>query len=125
MMMTDNSISNYFTALSHIDRSSYLACFSPDAVVMDPYGGRPLQGTDELNKFMDGMQHTWSDFSMSPGESFAAGDRVAINWTVKAKAKNGKSAEFSGINVFTINDDGLISRLEAYWDFKAMLAQIS
>ena len=118
-------IHKYFEAVSNVDRQAYLACFSEDAVVMDPYGGRPFQGREGLNKFMDGMERTWQTFRMTPDRLFASGDRAATKWAALATAKSGKTAEFEGINVFTINEDGLISRLEAYWDFKAMVAQIS
>jgi ketosteroid isomerase-like protein len=125
MMTMADIIGEYFDAISGIDRQAYLACFSHDAIVLDPYGGRPLQGIDGLNKFMDGMERTWSGFTMKPGESFASGARVAVNWTAVATAKTGRTAEFAGINVFTMDDNGLVSQLEGYWDFKAMLAQIS
>jgi ketosteroid isomerase-like protein len=62
---------------------------------------------------------------MRPGASFASGNRVAVNWAVEARAKTGKTAEFAGINVFTLDDEGKISQLEGYWDFKQMVAQIS
>lgn len=122
-------IYEYFQALNTMDRAAYLACFTQDATVLDPYGGRPLQGREGLNKFMDGIERTWSEFTMTPGELFVVGDRVATSWTTKATAKSGKTAKFAGINVFSLSlsldEAGLISRLEGYWDFKAMLAQIS
>jgi steroid delta-isomerase len=120
-----NAIGDYFRALSDIDREAYLACFDENATILDPYGGRPLTGVDGLNKFMDGVERTWDSFSMTPREMIAVADRVAASWSVVATAKSGKSAEFSGINIFTLNEAGKISRLEGYWDFKAMLAQIS
>lgn len=116
---------NYFAALNAIDRDAYVACFAEDALLQDPYGGRPLQGTAGLHKFMDGMARTWASFQMTPSDAFAAGDRVAIAWRCTATAKSGKTANFAGIDVFTINADGLITQLEGYWDFKAMAAQIS
>lgn len=119
------SIHDYFQAASNLDRQAYLSCFSQEAVVMDPYGGRPFQGHDGLNKFFNGMERTWESFTMTPGEFFAAGDRVATQWTARGTAKSGKTAEFAGINVFTLGEDGLISQLEAYWDVRAMIAQIS
>ncbi|MCA9970020.1 MAG: nuclear transport factor 2 family protein [Anaerolineales bacterium] len=123
---TDNpAVAGYFAALSAIDRDAYLACFAPDGVAFDPYGGRPFQGHAGLNKFMDGLERTWASFQMTPGDAFAAGDRVAVAWRCTATAKSGKTADFAGINVFTLNAAGLIAQLEAYWDFKAMLAQIS
>jgi steroid delta-isomerase len=124
-MTTDRIIRDYFAALNQIDRAAYLACFSQDATLQDPYGGRPLLGKDGLNRFMDGMERTWDRFSMTPSTPFAAGDRIAMGWTATATAKSGKTAQFAGISVFTLNEEGLIDRLEAYWDIKAMLAQIS
>lgn len=125
MTSSTNSVHDYFAALNDIDREAYVACFTEDAAVLDPYGGRPLHGVDGLHKFMDGMERTWASFEMTPGELFAAGDRVAVQWSCKAEAGSGKKANFSGINVFTLSEDGRISRLEGYWDFKAMVAQIS
>lgn len=119
------AVAAYFAALNAIDRAAYLACFAPDGVAMDPYGGRPFQGPAGLNKFMDGMERTWSAFTMTPGDAFAAADRVALPWRCTATAKSGKTAEFAGITIFTLDEHGLISQLEAYWDFKAMVAQIS
>ncbi len=116
---------NYFAALNAIDRDAYVACFAEDALLQDPYGGRPLQGTAGLHKFMDGMERTWASFQMTPGDAFAAGDRVAVAWRCTATAKSGKTANFAGIDVFTLSADGLIVQLDGYWDFKAMAAQIS
>lgn len=116
---------NYFAALNGIDRATYLACFTAEAELLDPYGARPFLGQAGLHKFMDGMERTWQSFQMTPGTAYAAGDRVAIPWTCTATAKSGKTAQFAGINLFTLTADGLISRLEGYWDFRAMVAQIS
>lgn len=123
--MADSAVGRYFAALNGIDREAYLACFAAEAEVLDPYGARPFLGDAGLNKFMDNMERTWSAFQMTPGEPFAAGDRVAVSWSCTATAKSGKTAEFAGINVFTLNEEGLITRLEGYWDFRAMVAQIS
>lgn len=116
---------SYFAALNGLDREAYLACFAENALLQDPYGGRPLQGTTGLHKFMDGMERTWASFQMTPGDAHAAGDRVAIPWRCTAVAKSGKTAHFAGVNVFTIDESGLISQLDGYWDFKAMVSQIS
>ncbi|MCB8965338.1 MAG: nuclear transport factor 2 family protein [Chloroflexota bacterium] len=119
------AVDRYFLALNSMARDAYLACFSEDALVMDPYGGRPLQGVAGLHKFMDGMERTWSSFTMTPDAPFVAADRVAVSWRCTATAKSGKVANFAGIDVFTLNENGLISQLEGYWDFQAMIAQIS
>lgn len=118
------SVRAYFSALNSIDRSAFLSCFAPDAVARDPYGGPAYEGHEGLNKFFDGMERTWSEFRMEPQAFYAGGERFAVPWTASSLAKNGKGAEFSGVNVFTLGEDGKIVELDAYWDFRAMLRQI-
>jgi len=117
--------SNYFAAVSTLDKAAYLACFSDDAIVHDPYGSRPWQGHEGLGKFFSGMERTWASLTMTPDETYVSGNRLAAIWTAQGISKSNKSAQFAGINVFTVNEEGLITQLEAYWDFKAMVAQIS
>lgn len=123
--MTTSAIDQYFTALNNIDREAYLAAFSDDATVQDPYGGRAFQGQEGLNKWFNGLERTWAKFTMTPAESYRAGNRMAVRWTAEATANSGKEAAFHGINVFTLSEDGRISSLEGYWDAAAMMAQIS
>ncbi|UCG23737.1 MAG: nuclear transport factor 2 family protein [Chloroflexota bacterium] len=116
--------SRYFEALSNLDRGAYLNCFAADAELHDPYGGRPFAGRTGLEKWFTGMDRTWSEFAMRPGACFVSGDRIAVQWQAEGLARSGKRAEFAGVNVFTVDEDGLISRLEGYWDFAALLDQI-
>ncbi len=115
----------YFQALSELDRDAYLSCFSTEVDLFDPYGGKPFKGREGLVKWFATMERTWSEFSMKPVTQFTSGDRVAIQWQAKGSSDSGKKAEFSGINVFTVDRSGLITQLEGYWDFQSMLAQIS
>ena len=115
----------YFHALNNIDRQAFMACFTEDARVLDPYGARMVEGSDGLIRWFKGMEDTWSEFSIQPEEYYVSGDRCAVEWKVEATAKSGKDARFKGINIFAISEEGLISRLEAYWDAAEMMSQIS
>lgn len=122
--MTSISIENYRQALNSLDRAAYVSCFTPDVALCDPYGPRSLHGLEGAHKFFDGLERTWRAFHMTYGDAFASADRVALTWRVEAVAHSGKTAHFAGINVFTLAEDGLICRLDGYWDFKAMAAQL-
>ena len=127
-MMTERmtlASERYFRALGSLDEGNYLACFSSDAVLRDPYGSKEFAGHDGLAKWFAGMVRTWTHFSMRPVSHYVSGDRAAICWTADAVAKSGKSATFDGISVITVEESGLISELDGYWDATAMLAQIS
>jgi ketosteroid isomerase-like protein len=115
----------YFHALNKFDRQAYLACFTADAQLLDPYGARMVEGSDGLARWFKGMENTWSEFSVQPGEYYVSGNRCAVEWQAEATAKSGKVARFKGINIFAMTADGFISRLEAYWDAAEMMTQIS
>ena len=125
MTTNPSAIEQYRQALNSLDRAAYHAAFTAEAVVLDPYGGRPLEGSTGLDKFFSGLERTWVAFTMMYGEAYASGDRVAVNWQVEAEAKSGKRVIFAGINVFTLDQSGLISRLEGYWDARAMMSQLA
>ena len=125
--MTETKISasdRYFDALNNIDQERFLSCFADDAEIHDPYGGRPFVGIEGARKWFSGFEGTWSNFSIEGEDPFPCGDRLAVKWTVRGEAKSGKIAEFSGIDVFTVSQEGLITRMDGYWDAPAMLAQI-
>lgn len=117
-------VRDYFEALNELDRQTFLNCFVEDAITRDPYGGPVYEGRSGLEKFFDGVEKTWASFEMAPQAAYRGGDRLAVPWRTLAVAKNGRQAEFSGVNVFTVAGDGRIRELDAYWDFRAMLAQI-
>jgi hypothetical protein len=71
------------------------------------------------------LERTWAEFNIQSESFFESGDRIAVQWTATGTSMMGKTAHFSGINVFTIDDAGLIFRLDGYWDVAAMLAQIT
>lgn len=115
----------YFRALSELDRDAYLGCFGGEAELRDPYGGELFIGREGLAKWFKGMEQTWQEFSIRPVYQTKSGDRLAVQWEATGRARSGKKAQFSGINIFTVDHEGLISHLEGYWDFRSMLAQIS
>ena len=125
--MTEKTISvfdRYFEALSNMDQDQFVSCFTPEAELHDPYGGRPFVGSDGLSKWFAGFLDTWERFSISAEVPFTCKENTAVKWTARGEAKSRKVAEFSGINLFTVNMDGKIERMDGYWDAPAMLAQI-
>jgi limonene-1,2-epoxide hydrolase len=115
---------DYMRSLNALDVESYIAVFTPDCVVHDPYGGAQFAGENGLREFFEGMLKTWHFFEMRADSVYPGGyNRLAVRWSVSATAKNRKTAEFSGISVFTFSSDKIVV-LEAYWNLRTMLKQI-
>lgn len=117
-------VEQYMKALNTLDEAAYLALFTENCVVNDPYGVAEFLGEDGLKRFFKGMTDTWKYFEMR-GDNFYPGDgnRLAVRWAVSATAKNGKAIDFSGVSIFYFAEDK-ISGLDAYWHFRGIMKQI-
>lgn len=114
----------YIAALNALDREAFLSLFRANCVVRDPYGLSIYHGGDELRQYVQTMLDTWRHYTLTPGPLITGGvDRVVFGWGVNATAQDGRTVEFEGITVLTINE-GLIDGLESYYDAHAMFAQI-
>ena len=114
----------YFDALGGPDGDAFVGLFTPDAVVDDPVGTPTQVGSEAIAKFHRGVKRAWSSLRMTPREAFERGDRLAVWWTADGLSVNGSEVAFAGIDIFTIGEDGLIQRLEGYWDLEGVLAKL-
>ncbi|GEM_PF-2201556 len=120
----DAAMQRYLAALNEMDEDRFLACFRHNCVVRDPYGLSLYEGEIGLRQYFDTLSDTWQAYQMTPGKVYYAGpERIVFTWEVTATARNGKTAQFDGVNVLTLEGD-LIDGLEAYWDAPAMYEQI-
>ena len=118
------TISSYFAAICSMDGDALVACFAADCVSHDPVGAPPFSGHDGLRHFFGGMQATFSQLTMAETAVYINKNEAAVHWQADGVGKNGKSTHFSGIDLFTINEAGKIATLRAYWNPRAMMAQL-
>ena len=120
----EQTVSDYFAAVRSLDAEAFVAVFAPDAVSHDPVGAPPVSGYDGLRKFFKGIESTFSQLIMTETAVYINKNEAAVHWQAEGTGQNGKTTVFSGIDVFTCNDEGKISSLRAYWDPRAMMAQL-
>ncbi len=48
--------------------------------------------------------------------AFPSRDSIAAHWRMRATMASGKTVDVSGIDILRVNADGLIARVEGYWD---------
>lgn len=116
-------INEYFTAICTLNCEAWVATFAADGVSYEP-GNPPLAGPDALRAFFNGVAGAFENIRMMPDQIFAIGNEAAAKWSARGLGKTGREATFEGIDVFTINDDGKIQTVKAYWDPAAMMAQL-
>lgn len=118
------AINHYFAAICNLDAAAFIACFAADCVSHDPVGAPPISGHEGLRNFFGGILATFDKLHMAETAVYINKNEAAVHWQAEGVGKNGKSTTFSGIDLFTINEDGKIAALRAYWNPRAMMAQL-
>ena len=114
----------YFAATRAMDLDAWLATFAPDAVMYDP-SGPPVRGHAALRQFFQGITAAFASVGLTEQAIHLLGSRAATQWVGEGVGKNGRRVKFEGIDVFEINDAGMIQTLWGYWDPAAMMAELS
>jgi steroid delta-isomerase-like uncharacterized protein len=117
-------VAAYFRAVGTAELADFLALFSEDVHFEDPVGSPVLTGHDGAARFHKTVGRAWQRLSMAPGAVYARGPHVAAQWSAEGHSASGKDIRFDGINVFTLDDQGRIARLEGYWDWEGVVAQM-
>jgi uncharacterized protein (TIGR02246 family) len=97
------------------DRAAWLACFENDVQFEDPVGGAPKRGREHLEETWDRSftgEQTWT---MNPLIMRVSGNEVALLGR-NAGVVGGQEIEIDSIEVWTINENGLVARFRAFYD---------
>lgn len=117
-------VQRYFAATRAMDVTAWLACFADNAFSHDPYGGRPVQGKEELRNFFLSVATAFKEIGFTENFVTIVGNRAAVKFTARGIGNNGKTAISEGIDIFEFNDHGTIQIMWGYWDPAAMMAQL-
>jgi uncharacterized protein len=115
-------VAEYVAALQGGDEAAVRAAFAPDASWTLAAGGMPLSGTWRgRDNIMDGFFATAMSH-YEPGSVdieitalIAEADRVVLEWTSRARMRDGRAYENGCIGVFEIRD-GKIQAVREYMD---------
>jgi len=117
------AVNDYFDAICNLNCEAWIATFAADAVSHEP-GSPPLEGHDALRAFFNGVAGGFETIEMRPQQIFVVGNEAGVKWSASGLGKTGRQAKFEGIDIFTLNGDGKIQTVKAYWDPAAMMAQL-
>ena len=105
----------YVKAFSTDDREGWLATFAADARQEDPVGSPVNVGRDAIGGFWDNVRKLAERYEFDVRDRIVCGSEAVMTFTMKAW--NGDSGIcFDAVDVITVDDDGLISSLRAFWD---------
>lgn len=94
---------------------AWLATFAESATQEDPVGSRVRRGREEIGAFWDSAMAAFDSLEIVPRDIFVVGDEAAMEWTINAATAQ-RRVTFSGVDVFTFDEAGRITRVRAYWE---------
>ena len=120
------SVLQFFNASQVADADAWADAFASDGVFHDPVGQAPMQGREEIRTRIKAVLTGFDPFlGITPVEAYTVGDLVAVSWRGAAVHTSGKPVNWSGINVYQLNDKGLIKEAWAYFSLAAFQAQLA
>ena len=106
----------YYRLIRIGDVDGFVGLFAPDGISHDPVGAPPHVGHDGVRAFLTGVLGLCEQLDIAPVETVCDHNRAAVTGNALARGKNGSQTEFSGIDVFTFDQDRRIASLYAFWD---------
>lgn len=121
-------------AFNDHDYEALGAFFSDDAAWTDVPGGTTAEGRAEIVEYFKGWHAGFSNARITEPEYIAANGTVAVRFvgrgTQSAEFGPGpfpnKGGEFTlrGVQVYSVDDSGLIAHVDLYYDTLTMLTQL-
>ena len=118
------AVEEYFASVSAFDVPRYVNNFVPDAVLEDPVGTPPLQGTPAISAFITAIIAPFSEIKHRIQEITVCGHEAAVNWKLHLTTTTGKKITIDGMGIFNFNQDGKLQSVREFWDLAAFLAQL-
>ena len=110
------AVESYVELFGAGNRDRWVQLFSEDAVVVDPVPSDPHEGREAIGGFWDGITSMADHVEIDQQALHICGDHAALVYSVKlANADEGGMA-FDGVEIFSVDDEGLITSAKAYWD---------
>ncbi|NEW53428.1 nuclear transport factor 2 family protein [Nocardia cyriacigeorgica] len=119
------AVMKFFAASQSADADAWADAFAVDGVFHDPIGEPPIVGRPAIREFIASVLPNFSLFlGLTPREAHTVGNSVAVCWSGAAVTTTGTPVNWSGINVYDLDDDGLIHEARAYFNRAIFQAQL-
>ncbi len=120
------AVLQFFEASQAGDADRWADSFAEDALFHDPVGTEPIEGREAIRTFIRSVIPDFDPFlGLTPLEAHNVGEFTAVSWRGAAVSTDGKPVNWSGINVYQLNGDGLIQEAKAYFDHAIFAAQLA
>jgi steroid Delta-isomerase len=95
-----------------------------NAVVEDPVGSPPIQGTQAIAASYLQSVAAFSAIKMKAEEIIVCGDEAATKWKAHLTTTTGKKFKVGGIGIYKFNQAGKLTLVREFFDVEDFLAQL-
>jgi steroid delta-isomerase len=109
------TVARYASVISARDADAYAAQFTDNAVQVDPYPTPPNVGRDAIRAFIQRSYDACEAMQFEVESIHPVADKAAIEFHITVTLAGGGTMHIRGTEIFTVTDEALISRVDAYW----------
>jgi steroid Delta-isomerase len=113
-----------FTKLAAFDALGVVSHFAADAVVEDPVGTPPIQGTQAITAYLQTFPTLFNHIKLYSLDVKVCGQEAAVKWRLRFKTKTGNTFFLEGIGFFKFNQAGKIQLEREFFDLAYFLEQL-
>ena len=117
-------LEDVFTKLAAFDAQGVVVYFAPDAVIEDPVGTPPIQGTQAITAYLQTFPTLFNHLKLYSLDVKVCGQEAAVKWRLRFKTKIGNTFFLEGIGFFKFNQQGKIELEREFFDLAYFLAQL-
>ena len=117
-------IEEVFTRLAAFDAQGVVNHFASDAVVEDPVGTPPIQGTQAITAYLETFPSLFSQIKLYSLDVKVCGEEAAVKWRLRFKTNTGNVFFLDGIGIFKFNQEGKILSEREFFDLAYFLEQL-
>jgi steroid delta-isomerase len=117
-------IEEVFTKLAAFDALGVVNHFASDAVVEDPVGTPPIQGTQAITAYLQTFPTLFSKIKLYSLDVTVCGQEAAVKWRLRFKTKTGNVFFLEGVGIFKFNQQGKIQSEREFFDLAYFLEQL-
>ena len=117
-------IEDVFAGLAAFDVQRVVNHFAADAVVEDPVGTPPIQGTQAIAAYLGTFPSLFNQIKLYSLDVKVCGQEAAVQWRLRFKTKTGNTFFLEGVGIFKFNQEGKIQSEREFFDLAYFLEQL-
>ena len=117
-------IEDAFAGLVTFDVQRVVNNFSADAVLEDPVGTPPMQGTQAITAYLETFPTLFNQLKLYSLDIKVRGNEAAVKWRIRFTTKTGNVFFLEGIGFFKLNQQGKIELEREFFDLEYFIAEL-